>query len=405
MLTKLRFRKGHLVALCAVAAVMSTGCKSGPRMPGMNMFAWGSKPSPETLAGTGPSATYPVPPSVGATPSTIDSVAAGIQAPSYSLGQPESNLASNAAAKLGAVPQSSDDRRLCVLSIAHAYARTSDIGTWLLSGCTLGIVKGYAGWENCSGSFAPTHCNMVPSLASRIIDSAIVPDSLAVIGCGGAAMGRSDFERWHDSGVAVVQGYGLTEAGPVIASQTPQDSIAGHVGRIVDGWETRLDGERLYVRGPGVMRGYWNDSAATAKRIDEQGWLDTGDLVRISDTTRQLVILGRADDRIVLSNGHNVDPHGVESKLSGLDGIRTSFLRACDDGRSVELWIECDANHAGRWTTDEIRRHLDDLPQWARPGAVHPLRIPPADRGRLFNRKGAVRRIEMERYIRSATGS
>ena len=80
------------------------------------------------------------------------------------------NLFGNAAAKLGAVPQTADDVRLCVLPLSHAYARTCDLGTWLLSGCVLALTMGYAGLRRLAPAVRPTLINVVPSLAYRMLD-------------------------------------------------------------------------------------------------------------------------------------------------------------------------------------------------------------------------------------------
>ncbi|MCS7471010.1 acyl--CoA ligase [Stieleria sp. ICT_E10.1] len=323
----------------------------------------------------------------------------------------------NAAAKLRSVPQAKTDLRLTVLSIAHGYARTCDLGTWLLSGCTLAIARGFEGWQCVCQRRAPTLCNLVPSLAGRVLESGTVPPSLRLVGCGGAAMTEDQFWRWGERGVTVIQGYGLTEAGPVIASQTPDDSIPGHAGRFVDGWEHRLDEEpvgergpneakpaegRLFVRGPHLMRGYWQDPEATARRIDAAGWLDTGDRVRICPSTRQLQILGRCDDRIVLSNGHKIDPLGLEQRLVAIKGVRTAVVSAGAERRSVEFWVETTESTLPMPEIDAIVR---TLPRWEQPKRIRRLEFPENLRQQLLNRKGAIRRSEMLRYLERSTGS
>ena len=307
------------------------------------------------------------------------------------------SLLLNAQAKLNALPQSDSDCRLTVLSIAHAYARTCDLGTWVLSGCSLAITRGFDGWAEHSDKVAPTHCNMVPSVAERVAVEDTVPETLQFLGCGGAAMTTDRFDQWVDRGVTVIQGYGLTEAGPVISSQTPQDSVVGHAGRFVAGWEHRIEQGRLFVRGRHLMTGYWHDRESTARRIDSRGWLDTGDLVRICDSTGQLEILGRFDDRIILSNGHNVDPLAIEKRIMSISGIRTAVISQHSDSRSVELWIETEQSPSLLHGLDEM---LQTLPSWERPRRVTSFRVPEIERENVFNRKGAIRRVEMLRFLR-----
>ena len=317
------------------------------------------------------------------------------------------SLLLNAQSKLAAVPQQNTDRRLTVLSIAHGYARTCDIGTWILSGCELAVTRAFSGWCSHADRFQPTLCNMVPSLAARALDEDRIPSSLRLLGCGGAAMSANRFAQFQRLGVTVIQGYGLTEAGPVIASQTPDDSIAGHVGKVVAGWEHRIDDGRLFVRGDHLMSRYWGDPHSTEQRINEAGWLDTGDLVRVDDGSGQLKILGRADDRIVLANGHKVDPHGLEQRFTALVGVQTAVIAPSSDGRSVELWFEGEvrAEDDDVETKKQIQAMIDGLPRWERPAVVRRFRVATNDRTRLFNRKGAMRRGEMLTYLKASTSS
>ena len=82
----------------------------------------------------------------------------------------------------------------------------------------------------------------------------------------------------------------------------------------------------LLVRGPQVMRGYWNDAEATARVLDADGWFDTGDLVR---ATRRgdLVFRGRAKDTIVLAGGENVEPEPLEQAILANSSIERDRRR------------------------------------------------------------------------------
>ena len=234
------------------------------------------------------------------------------------------NLTSNAQAKWAAVPQSWDDRRLTLLPLAHAYARTSDMGTWLLSGCELQLSLGRRGLTEAS-SFRPTLINAVPQLIEEISARRLEGDvglaELRWLGCGGAALSSELFDDLSSQPIEVIQGYGLTEASPVICSSSPGQTLPEHVGPPVASWQTRISGGRLFVRGPGVMLGYLDDPDATARKIDSDGWLDTGDLVQRADDG-QLKILGRADDVLVLPNGFKVHPSQIER-----EAIRGGQLR------------------------------------------------------------------------------
>ena len=122
-------------------------------------------------------------------------------------------------------------------------------------------------------------------------------------------------------GLHLEEGYGLTEAAPVVCSPSGTDAPAGSVGiplpgielRIVDGDGSDVlvgDAGELWVRGPNVFSGYWEDPEATARVITPEGWLRTGD-VAVVDDSGYLFIVDRAKDLIIVS-GFNVYPAEVE---------------------------------------------------------------------------------------------
>ncbi|WP_149752703.1 AMP-binding protein [Rubripirellula obstinata] len=244
----------------------------------------------------------------------------------------------NAAAKLKAVPQNVDDVRLTVLPLSHAYARTCDLGTWLISGCALAVDLGMKGLVRSVSAVNPTLMNVVPSMAYELLKRDVPGlDRLRLLGVGGAALSDEAFGAWKKRGVTVIQGYGLTETGPVIASATPENATAGLVGDFVDGWQHEIREGVLWVRGPSLMQGYWQDREATDDRIDAAGWLDTNDQVEVDPKTGQLRILGRSDDVIVLDNAVKIHPALLERAAQQIVGVRHAMLILRDQ---LELWID-----------------------------------------------------------------
>ena len=122
-------------------------------------------------------------------------------------------------------------------------------------------------------------------------------------------------EFFANLGVKLLIGYGLTETSPVIALRDPAKNVLGTIGRPVPETEVKIGSDGTFlVRGPQVMRGYYKEPELTAAVLDEEGWLDTGDLGRI---TKQgdLVFVGRRKETIVLSGGENVEPEPIELSI------------------------------------------------------------------------------------------
>jgi long-chain acyl-CoA synthetase len=137
---------------------------------------------------------------------------------------------------------------------------------------------------------------------------------------GGAALDARQEDFWGNLGWVVIQGYGLTEAAPIVTLNHPFHTKKGTVGKPIGGVQIRIapDGEVL-VRGGNVTTGYYNDDAATAEAF-EDGWFHTGDIGEIDEGGR-LMIKGRKKEMIVLADGCNVFPEDVEKVLHAVEGV------------------------------------------------------------------------------------
>jgi fatty-acyl-CoA synthase len=204
--------------------------------------------------------------------------------------------------------------------------------------------------------------------------------SLRTAVVGGAPMPVPLLEAWQERGVAIAQGYGLTEAAPNVLCVPPEDAVrkAGCAGRPYPHVDVRL-GEHgeLQVRGPNVFPGYWRNPEATAAAF-EDGWLRTGDVAEV-DHEGFVRIAGRLKD-MYISGGENVYPTEVEAVLHehaavaeaavvgvpderwGETGIAFVVLRRAAATSGEELVAHC-AERLARFKVPSRVVFLDELPR------------------------------------------
>ncbi|MCG6896671.1 MAG: long-chain fatty acid--CoA ligase [Thiocapsa sp.] len=138
---------------------------------------------------------------------------------------------------------------------------------------------------------------------------------LRVAVSGGAALPGDVARTFIGLGLPLLQGYGLTETSPVISFNPLNDNIPESVGVPLRGIRLRIGADdELLVKGENVMLGYWNNHAATAQVLSQDGWLRTGDQARLQG--RHLFITGRLKDILVLSNGEKVPPADLEMAIT-----------------------------------------------------------------------------------------
>ncbi len=145
---------------------------------------------------------------------------------------------------------------------------------------------------------------------------------------GGAPLSKELAEFFYLAGVLILEGYGLTETSPVIAVNTQAEHRFGTVGKVLDNVSVKIaeDGEIL-TSGPCVMKGYWNNSSATAEVL-ANGWFHTGDIGEL-DAEGYLKITDRKKDLIVTAGGKKVAPQKLEA-LMKRDSLFTQVVALGD---------------------------------------------------------------------------
>ncbi|MEF3047757.1 AMP-binding protein [Pseudotabrizicola sp. L79] len=197
-------------------------------------------------------------------------------------------------------------------------------------------------------------------------------------------------------GAEMTQGYGMTEASPVTHFTAPGQNRIGTVGPLVPGTEARIvdaatgadaaEGE-LWVRGPQVMLGYWNNPEATARSLDAEGWLRTGDLARVHDDGT-FEILDRVKELIKVS-GFQVAPAEVEAALLTHPRVADAAVTAIADDQSGERPCAHIVIRPGEvLTEDDLHDHLATcLAPYKRPTKVVFVdAIPKSASGKILRR-------------------
>ena len=169
---------------------------------------------------------------------------------------------------------------------------------------------------------------------------------------GAAKMPEDAIRRLEQRfGLRLSEGYGLTEASPTVTSSAGLQIKPGSIGKVLDGMEVRLvdeegddvlsgDPGEIWVRGPNVFAGYFEDPEATARALTADGWLRTGDIA-VTDGDGYLYLVDRAKDLIIVS-GFNVYPAEVEEILAmhpGVDDVAVVGVPHPYSGEAVKAYV------------------------------------------------------------------
>ena len=246
-----------------------------------------------------------------------------------------------------------DDHVLTALPLFHVGGLNIQTLPALLAGARVTLQPRFepGAWLHDVVALRPTLSLLVPATLAAVIGH---PDwakadlsCLRLLNTGSMAVPASLIEAFHARGVPVGQIYGSTETAPVATALLRQDAMRkpGSAGKPAMHCEVKLVQGEIWVRGPNVMRGYWNDDAATAAALTPEGWFRTGDLARIDDEGYYW-IMGRSKD-LIISGGENVYPAELENVLADCPLIAEAAVVGMEDAKWGEAACAVVVRRAG----------------------------------------------------------
>ncbi|MUH44762.1 MAG: AMP-binding protein, partial [Actinobacteria bacterium] len=252
------------------------------------------------------------------------------------------NLLTNLQQLMQLSPLTQQDVVFGVLPLFHIFGLNVVLGLSMFVGASVVLVQRFDP-VTALETFAERRVTVVPGAPPVWTALSQVPGinaasfSTVRLALTGASKMPEDITRMlaDKCGVVVHEGYGLTEASPVISMSVDRTVHVGSIGHVLPGIELRLvdengddaesgDSGEIWVRGDNVFRGYLRDEEATSRVITPEGWLRTGD-VAVRDDDGYLFLVDRVKDLIIVS-GFNVYPAEVESVLNAHAAIAQSAV-------------------------------------------------------------------------------
>jgi len=284
------------------------------------------------------------------------------------------NILCNAEAVLGLVPGYREDLYLSFLPLSHTFERTVGYYLPIMTGSTVAFARSVQDLAQDLLTVRPTMLVSVPRIYERVyakllhgleergavarflfrsavsigwqrfeatqrrgkrlgliartlwwplLQHLVADKILARLGgrlrlavSGGAPLSPTLSRCFIGLGLPLLQGYGLTEASPIVTANTTSGNLPDSVGVALPGVTLKLGRQdELLVKGRNVMLGYWNAPEKTREALDDEGWLHTGDVARI-DSTGHVFIIGRLKEILVMSTGEKVPPNDLELAIT-----------------------------------------------------------------------------------------
>ncbi|MEM8903392.1 MAG: AMP-binding protein [Actinomycetota bacterium] len=300
---------------------------------------------------------------------------------------------------------SRDDTVLAVLPFSHIFGLNVVLGLGLAQGARLVLVENFdpVNAVETIRRHGVTMLPGVPPMFSSLLELAgLERDDLATlrrVSSGASALPPAVFDQFSERfGLTIAEGYGLTEACPVVTSSAASDAIAGAVGAPIPGVEVRLiddEGEdalvgdpgEVWVKGPNLFSGYWREEEATRAVLGDDGWLRTGD-IGVVDDDGNLYLVDRRKDVIIVS-GFNVFPAEVEEVVQQLPAVREVAVVGVPHPHSGEAVVAHVVLEEGATADEDVVITFCEqrLPRYKCPSKVRFVpELPRSDSGKLARR-------------------
>lgn len=234
---------------------------------------------------------------------------------------------------------------LLSLTLSHLYSIMGNVVFPVSRGDEVFIASGIYGIESDLLEYNPTTVALVPLIADALLKKyiklklenedvsfkSVFGTNFMELRLGGAVISPELLQGYHDLGVNIVRGYGLTEAATNITVTKPiaEENDLNTVGHVLPCNEVKIVDGEIWVRGKNIMLGYYNDEELTKETLID-GWLKTGDAGYLSDDGR-LYITGRIKEIIVLSNGENLNPEEIEQHFLAVKDVDECAVFTIDD--------------------------------------------------------------------------
>ena len=180
---------------------------------------------------------------------------------------------------------------------------------------------------------------------------------------GGAPLDETYIKGFKSFGITVLNGYGITECGPVVAVNRNQFSVPNSVGMPLSCNQVRISEEgEIQVKGDNVTQGYYRNEEENKKAFTEDGWFKTGDIGKI-DEYGALHITGRIKNLIILSNGKNISAEAIESRIYTIPYVKEVIVYGKNDKITAEVYLDENVSDAGNLIKRDIEQMNRRLPQ------------------------------------------